>query len=126
MADKEISTLEELIASLKPKSIFIAYECHGVEDLPADRPCLAEEMTEILLRCKAAASKKTVVHMETVYPVQVESTYFTSKWKYVFVDSKAEWTECIKADLAFVHTVDGEWMVVKAKGYEPYRVLDIV
>lgn len=123
--EEEITTLEELIDTLKPKSIFIAYECHGPEDLPAARPCLAEEMAKILLRCKAAASKKTVVHMETVYRVVIESTYFKSEWKYAFVNSKAKWAECIKSDLAFVYTVDGEWKVIKAEGYEPYRFLDI-
>lgn len=121
-----IETIEDFVDSLHPKHIFIAYEGHSKEESATpEYPHLLNEMNAILERFKKAAPNSKVT-IEPVYATIVRSEYFITRWKYAFINRGVSWKKCTKADLSIVFRVDGDWVIIKANGYEPYTVLELL
>lgn len=122
MATKELKEyemkMEDLFKELKPKKVFVAVEFAGLDDTEA-----STERVKLALAKVCGDRTDIKVTACGVISVPVEEGHAQILPKFSFVDKKVTWAKTKKSDLSLVFRLNGDLLVIEAKGVQPYTVL---
>lgn len=122
MAEKELKEyemkFEDLFKELKPKKVFVAVEFAGLDDTEA-----STERVKLALAKVCGDNTNLKVTACGVISVPVEKGHAQILPKFSFVDKKVTWAKTKKSDLSLVFRLNGDLLVIEAKGVSPYTKL---